>query len=233
MVIGRASRSETTRAIVFTHTTIYCFNHHRTATKFLLVSFIPANIKVYSNFHKVHFKTGKLLDRVRNMVLMLRKTLTKSEESRRDNRETILDGSSREDLCDFQTLQPLNNNSRHISSTSHSRSSGGASSFKIWFRTLSFVCLISYGLCIFYTDSKENDFPRLGRRSQSFDAENDGLLDVDVDEDGFISQKEYHIATRPRHALDRWISKWNFKMSDTNSKYLNYSRQMQYLNNNS
>ena len=153
---------------------------------------------------------------------MVRKTPKNSEEETTwtEERESIAGTTSRsrQDYYDLQTAEPLND-SRHISSSCHSRSYGGASSFKIWFRTLSFVCLLSYGLCIFYTDSKENDFPRLGRRSQPFDVENDGLLDVDVDEDGFISQKEYHIAMRPRHALDRWISKWNFKMSDRNSEY--------------
>ncbi len=130
----------------------------------------------------------------------------------------------------------------------------------LWLQTLTLFCLLSSGLCIFYTDSKENDFPRLGRRGRPFSANtdalvrdqigrgrfpgdglslprggarfppggpagasdggvSDALLDVDVDEDGIISQKEYHIAMRPRHQLDQWLSKWNFRMSDTNSEY--------------
>ena len=150
------------------------------------------------------------------MVLMIRKAVRNSEDT--EERETIPgrshQGSAPEECWNSKAVQPQSS-SREISS--HQSRSSGASSFKIWFRTLSFVCLLSYGLGIFYTDSKENDFPRLGRRAQPFDPENDDL-DVDVDEDGYISQKEYHIAMRPRHALDRWISKLNFKMSDRNSK---------------
>ncbi len=110
----------------------------------------------------------------------------------------------------------------------------GASS-GVWMRTLTLFCLLGYGMCIFYTDSKENDFPRLGRRAPPLDGERDGLLgedqrpgpqslethlDIDVDEDGIVSQKEYHIAMRPRHPLDHWISRWNLKMANRNRKYI-------------
>lgn len=31
---------------------------------------------------------------------------------------------------------------------------------------LTIICILDFGMCLFYTDSKENDYPRIGKRRQ-------------------------------------------------------------------
>ena len=85
----------------------------------------------------------------------------------------------------------------------------------LWHTLAVLIFCLDFTQAVFFTNSKENDYPRLGRRSAA------SALQIieDFNDDGKYSIREIAAAIKPRSYGDMLFLRSSFRKFDSNSEY--------------